>query len=121
MATTQKTPLPIEEIALIAAQKIQRFTAGMTLIDFMANEIVQSAVIRELQVIGKAAHILMMDDTRTTHIGSNWQVIAGMYDQLLYKYFAVSNEIVWTTVQSNIPPLIAQLEQYVSPDSGTAK
>ena len=120
MATTQKPRLPIEEIALIAAQKIQRFTAGMTLIDFMANEIVQSAVIRELQVIGKAAHILM-DNTRATHIGSNWQVIAGMYDQLLYKYFAISNEIVWTTVQTNIPPLIVQLEQYVSPDPGMAK
>ncbi|MBK8024883.1 MAG: DUF86 domain-containing protein [Chloroflexi bacterium] len=40
---------------LLAAQKIITFTSGLTDDGFMANELVQSAVLREIQVIGEAA------------------------------------------------------------------
>lgn len=105
---------------LLAARKIQRFVAGMTVEEFLKNEVVQSAVIREFLVIGEAAR-LVTDDTKNTCGEISWKAMVGMRNRLVHEYFAISNEIVWTTVQTNIPPLIAQLEQYVSPDPGTAK
>jgi uncharacterized protein with HEPN domain len=43
---------------LIAGRKIVRFTTGMTLDAFEADEMAQNAIIRELQVIGEAARLV---------------------------------------------------------------
>ena len=102
---------------LIAARKIQRFAAGMTLAEFHTNEMVQSAVIRELQVIGEAAR-MVTDLTRTTCNAINWRAIAGMRNRLVHEYFSVQLDVIWKTVQTDLFPLIAQLEQYVPPDLG---
>ena len=105
---------------LLAARKIQRFVADMTADEFLINEIVQSAVIRELQVIGEAAR-MVSDDTRRTCAEIRWQAIAGMRNRLVHEYFSVSYETVWATVQTDVAPLVVQLEQVVSSDLGTAE
>lgn len=46
---------------LLAGRRIQNFVAGMSYQDFQANEMAQSAVIRELQVIGEAARLITKD------------------------------------------------------------
>jgi uncharacterized protein with HEPN domain len=48
---------------LIAAQKLERFIAGMNQEEFNHNEMAQSAVLREFQVIGEAAR-LISDETK---------------------------------------------------------
>ena len=53
---------------LIAARKVVRFTAGMSLDAFEADDMAQSAVIRELQVIGEAAR-LVSDETKAVGRG----------------------------------------------------
>jgi uncharacterized protein with HEPN domain len=99
---------------LIAARKIQRYTAGLTLTDFNSNELIQSAVIRELQVIGEAARVIT-EATRTTHPEINWRGIAGMRNRLVHQYFSVSVEIVWGTIQTYVPRLVVQLENLLPP------
>ena len=49
---------------LIAARKIQQFTSGVDWASFETNTMVQSAVIREIQVVGEAAR-QVSDITRT--------------------------------------------------------
>ena len=101
---------------LIAARKVRQFTSGNTLAEFQRNEMAQSAVIRELQVIGEAARPIS-DDTKmqTPHI--DWRTIAGMRNRLVHEYFAVSIDIVWQTAQEDIPTLIETLEQLVQHDA----
>jgi uncharacterized protein with HEPN domain len=102
---------------LLAARKIQRFVVGVTLAEFRANEMVQSAVIRELQVIGEAARMIT-DATRSSYTGINWRAITGMRNRLVHGYFSIQLDVVWKTVQTDIAPLISQLERYVPPDLG---
>lgn len=97
---------------LIAARKIHRFTAGMTREDFVTNEMAQSAVIREFQVIGEAAR-MVSDETRTTYHTIQWPVIAGLRNRLIHQYFEI--DIVWDTIQNDLPGLIEQLEDIVPP------
>ncbi|MCC6453694.1 MAG: DUF86 domain-containing protein [Caldilineaceae bacterium] len=102
---------------LIAARKIRRFVTGMTVAEFRVNEMVQSAVIRELQVIGEASRVIT-DATRVSCTGINWRAMAGMRNRLVHEYFSVQLEVVWKTVQDDIVPLISQLERYIPPDLG---
>ena len=41
--------------------------------------------------------------------------MAGMRDRLIHGYFDVNLDIVWQTVQQDLPPLLAQLEKILSP------
>ena len=42
----------------LALQRIERFTHGLREDEFLTNELVQSAVIREFQVLGEAARLV---------------------------------------------------------------
>lgn len=97
-----------------AARKLQRFTAGMSRAAFNQNELVQSAVVRELQVIGEAAR-LITDETKHQQSQVNWHAISGMRNRLIHEYFDVDFDIVWDTIQQDIPLLISQLEPLIPP------
>jgi uncharacterized protein with HEPN domain len=51
---------------LIAARKSQRYIAEMSEIEFRASDLHQSAVVRELQVIGEAAR-QVSDEFKDSH------------------------------------------------------
>ena len=102
---------------LLATRKVQRFVAGMTFGDFMGNELVQSGVLHELQIIGQAAR-MVSPEAKAAHPIIDWPQMIGMRNRLTHEYFAVRLDVVWQAVQVDIPPLIAQLEQYVPPEQG---
>ncbi|WP_165360555.1 DUF86 domain-containing protein [Candidatus Chloroploca sp. Khr17] len=62
---------------LLALQKIARFIRGMREADFLANDLVQSAVMRELQVLGEAARMVSLEAKAGTP-NIPWPLIAGM-------------------------------------------
>jgi uncharacterized protein with HEPN domain len=100
---------------LIAARKVLRFTGNMTEQAFRTDEMAQSAVIRELQVIGEAAR-LVGETTKSTHASISWAQIAGMRNRLIHEYFDIRLNVVWDTAKNDIPNLIAQLEIIVPPE-----
>lgn len=100
---------------LLSAQKIGRFVAGMDEVAFRASELHQSAVVRELQIIGEAAR-QVTPETRQQHPTIDWVAIAGMRNRIIHEYFRVSLRIVWQVVSEEIPILIAELEA-ILPDS----
>lgn len=103
---------------LIAARDIRDFTAGMTEEAFNANRMVQSAVIREFQVIGEAARQIS-DETQMKYSLIAWRKISGMRNRMIHEYFDIHLDIVWDTVQNDIPLLITQLEAIVPPDDSS--
>lgn len=97
---------------LIAARKINRFMHSVTVEQFASDELIQSAVIRELQVIGEAAR-LIPGATRKAIPEIDWHNIAGMQNWLVHQYFSIRLDVVWKTVRQDIPAPIRQLEQLV--------
>jgi uncharacterized protein with HEPN domain len=104
---------------LIAAQKIQRFVQEMDLAEFTADDMVQSAVIREFQVIGEAARMIS-DTTKDQHTSIDWPNIAGMRNRLVHEYFAIRLEVVWKTIREDVPPLITYLTPLIPKDEDEA-
>ena len=71
---------------------------------FLAETIIQDAVIRNLEVIGEATKNLS-DDLRAQHPDVPWNRIAGMRDVLIHEYFGVRLETVWGVVENRLPEL----------------
>jgi uncharacterized protein with HEPN domain len=74
----------IEDI-ITAIKKIEKYVAGMTKEDLIKNELVQDAVVRNLEVIGEAVKKIP-DDIRNNYTDIPWKKIAGLRDILVHEY-----------------------------------
>jgi len=84
--------------------KIKRFTSQLTWEDFNSNEMVQDAVIRNIEIIGEAAKQIS-NQFIEQYTDIPWKEITGMRDKLIHDYMGVDTEIVWNTVRTDIPIL----------------
>ena len=84
--------------------KIKRFTSQLTWENFNNNEMVQDAVIRNIEIIGEAAKQIS-NQFREQYTDIPWKEITGMRDKLIPDYMGVDTEIVWNTVRTDIPIL----------------
>jgi len=100
---------------LLAARKVREYTAGLSQDDFERNELVQSAVMRWLTVIGEAARNIS-PEYQAAHADIPWSEMKGLRHRLVHEYFRIQLPIVWDTIQSDLPKLIAQLEPLVPPN-----
>ncbi|MCB9460330.1 MAG: DUF86 domain-containing protein [Anaerolineaceae bacterium] len=100
---------------LIAARKIVRFTDGLTQASLATNEMAASAIMREFQVVGQAARMIS-DEGKASYSQIPWKVISGMRNHLVHEYFNIDFDILWQTIQDDIPTLIGQLETLVTPN-----
>lgn len=102
----------LEHIAA-AICRIQRYTAALDEAGFLASELVQDAVIRNLQVIGEACRNIERD--QPGFAAANPALPLGrayaMRNALTHGYFKISAQVVWQTVRDDLPPLLAQVHQ----------
>lgn len=76
---------------------------------FLENDIVQDAVIRNFEIIGEATKQLTKE-FRNQHSHIPWKEIAGMRDILIHDYIGVDIWAVWHTVIKYIPELKTNIE-----------
>lgn len=95
------------EQMLSAIAKIESFTVGITADAFETDQKTQSAVILQLLLIGELAK-KVSEETRAA-IALPWKEIAGFRDRAVHDYFDIDLDIVWNTVQTDIPELKKQL------------
>lgn len=98
-----------------AAEAAVKFTAGKTRADFGADEMLAFSVLRALEVLGEAAS-KVSEDTRGKLPGVPWAEIVGMRNWLIHAYHDVNLDIVWRTVQKELPPLIAIVKAAIDKD-----
>jgi uncharacterized protein with HEPN domain len=90
-----------------AVERILRYTtAGRDA--FLADPMIQDAVIRNLEVMGEAVRRVSAD-TRSAHPEIPWKQIAGTRDRVIHGYFTVDLEIVWEIVETELPSLHQRL------------
>ena len=95
---------------LKAIERIERYTDDMDELAFLGNELVQDAVIRNIEILGQAVKGIS-DDTRALEPAIPWRKIAGMRDKLIHEYFGVELGLVWDVVEDELPVLRPQLEE----------
>lgn len=87
---------------LDAINTVQQFCRALTADEFYKNALVQSATIRQLEIIGEAT-AQMSPDFKNEHPEIPWDKMADMRNRLIHGYFGIDLSIVWSTVQESIP------------------
>ena len=98
---------------LDAAKAARRFTSGVSREDFKSNEEKYEAVNRKFEIMGEAARRLSPEALKTFP-EIPWKLITAMRNILIHDYDDVDLDIVWDTVQRDLPPLITRLEAYLA-------
>ncbi|MGI6339254.1 MAG: DUF86 domain-containing protein [Bacteroidales bacterium] len=105
-----KDDLAYIEHILDCIRKIKEFTNGLSLKDFLVNELVQDAVIRNIEIIGEVSKKIS-SDTKQIYYEIPWKEIAGMRDKLIHDYLGVDVEVVWRTITEDIPTLEKHIKE----------
>ncbi len=107
------------EHILEALERIQRYTAGKSSDEFMASTLLQDGVLRNLGIIGEAAHRLLADapEFAATHPEIPFAKIYATRNRITHAYEEVDMEIVWNLLLNDVPAL----QSMISAALGTFK
>ena len=94
---------------LDAARKAMRVAQGRTRYDLDVDEGLELSLMKAVEMIGEAA-TQVGEATRRECPSIPWKQIIAMRNRLVHVYFDINLDILWQTVQNDLPPLIAQLE-----------
>jgi uncharacterized protein with HEPN domain len=79
---------------------------------FMYSKIVRDAVIRNLEIIGEATKNISTE-FRSQHPEIPWRAMAGMRDVLIHNYMGVDLNIVWNTIDRELPKIKRSLSKFL--------
>ena len=98
------------EHMLQAIRRISRYTQDMSGAEFLNNEMAQDALIRNIEVIGEAANNIRQNysEFALKHSHVPWDDVYLMRNRVGHGYFSVDLDIVWKTVQHDLPELERQ-------------
>lgn len=95
---------------LDAAQEAVLFAQGRSRADLDSDRKLVLALVKEIEIIGEAASQIS-ESTRHQWSAIPWADIIGMRNRLVHAYFDINLDILWQTIQHDLPPLIAELSQ----------
>lgn len=101
------------EHILKAIERIKRYTANLSFKEFVSDDMVYYAVVKNIEIIGEAANMLTLE-FQNEHSKTPWKMIKGMRNYIVHEYFQIDNNVVWSVVTQNISDLEKQISNYLS-------
>lgn len=115
----QRDELYLQDI-VAASESVSSFISGIDQTAFLASELIQSAVLQKLTVIGEAAANIS-EATRQAHSQIPWRDISAFRNIAVHAYFKVDWSIVWTTAIEDVPQLSEQIKALIHMDGSGGK
>lgn len=94
---------------LDAAREALSFTKGKNRRDLDTNRMLALSLVKCIEIIGEAAKQIT-EETARNNSGIRWREIKGMRDRLVHAYFDINLDVLWQTVEEDLPELVEQLE-----------
>lgn len=88
-------------------EKIEKYSVrGKTV--FFADELIQTWIIHHLQIIGEASSAISQE-FKSNYPQTPWVKITDFRNIIVYEYFRVNLDNVWSIVEDELPQLKAQI------------
>ena len=111
MSKRRDDNLLLEDI-LECIGNIYKYTVGMTYAQFIENQLVLDAVVRNLEIIGEASGKLSQT-SQEAMAGIPWQKIKGLRNRVIHAYFDVSKQVIWFVIQNELTILQQVISGYL--------
>ena len=98
---------------LEAIERIEEYVSDLDEIAFLGNKLVQDAVIRNFEVIGEASNNIekRFPEFVAAHPELPLTSAYQMRNAVAHGYFQVDFEILWNTIQRDLPGLHTKVEE----------
>lgn len=80
--------------------------------EFESERVIQLALTRLVEIVGEAANRVSAA-RKQNHPEIPWPQIVGMRNRLVHGYDVIDWDLLWYTVRTDLPPLIAALQSIV--------
>lgn len=98
---------------LQAIERICRYTKGKNFEDFIADDMMYYAVVKNIEILGEASNMLT-EEFRQAHPDTPWKQVNGMRNYIVHEYFQVDNNVVWDVITNDLPVLEQQIKEYLT-------
>jgi uncharacterized protein with HEPN domain len=99
---------------LEAAKEVLSFAENRTREDLDNDRILELALVRLIEVVGEAAARVSPEGCKK-HSRIPWSEIVGMRNRLVHGYDQVDLDVLWDTIEYDLPPLIVELDRILEP------
>jgi uncharacterized protein with HEPN domain len=103
------------EHILQAIKRIQEYCSDIDELGFINSQLIQDAVIRNFEVIGEASKNIdrLFPDFSASHPDLPLMIAYEMRNALAHGYFKVDLQVVWKTIEVNLPILEDQISKII--------
>ncbi|MFA6376563.1 MAG: DUF86 domain-containing protein [Candidatus Paceibacterota bacterium] len=91
-----------------AIKNVEKFMQNIEWDDFDKNIEKQSAVFRQLEIIGEAASCISLA-TREKYADVPWRQICAFRNKIIHEYFGINAKRVWNIIKDDLPVLKNQI------------
>lgn len=101
------------EHILTAISRINHYISDVSENVFLQDEMIQDAVIRNIEIIGEASRNIERHHLHFTvkHPEVPWSALYWMRNRVAHGYFSVDMELVWKTLEKDLPELHQQIQE----------
>ena len=103
-----KDDLVFVEHILDSIRAIENFSRNLSKEELTSNRLKQSAIVREIEVIGEAVKNISKN-LKERYSEVKWKDIAGTRDKMIHHYFGVDLNIVWDIINKDLKVLKKQI------------
>jgi uncharacterized protein with HEPN domain len=98
------------------AQEAVEMVRNRSRTDLDTDRMLNLALVRLMEIVGEAA-VRIPEEFRSRHPQVPWRDVAALRHRLIHGYDTVNFDILWTIIQHDLPPLIAQLEAIIKAET----
>jgi len=96
--------------ARAACDELFAFTAGKTLDDYLSDRGLRLIVERLFEIVGEALSQAWQEDASLVDHIPDLREIVGMRHRIIHGYDRIRDDVLWDTVQHDIPKLRAHID-----------
>jgi len=99
---------------LTAVDTVAEFVKGNTYSQYAGDKLLQSAVERQIEIVGEAAR-KVSDTFRAYHTQIPWRLIIAQRHVLAHDYGRIEHDRIWRVITLHLPELATQLRPLIPP------